>query len=874
MPKLITLLFFISFFSTAFSQIAIVSTNYDSGPGSLRQAILDCNSNSSISNIIIDLPDNDVIFLFSSLPDYTSNALISSNTMVYVNGNYMSGPGIRAISFDLATVSKLQFINFGANTFYVTNTNDNGLGSLRQAIKDANTTDIADNIYFNIPGIAPHTISLSTSLSNLTYPVTIDGTTQALNGYIGNSPGIKLMGNSTFSGLKISSSYVSLFGLSLTGFTNAVSIESYPFYSSNLSYITIGNSQKRNVISGNENGIEINSACQDVTIENNYIGTDINGLTANPNTNAGIYASQITDNVTIKNNLISGNSNGIYFSGCSMLNIEGNKIGVDISGNQALSNVTNGIELWSNGTVNIGGTITAKRNIISGNNSGSNTYTAGIASFGIINYLSIKGNYIGVNSTGTNSIPNKNGILIQDTIRVLEIGNGSASGRNIISGNNQDGVYIKYNTNNIIDNNYIGTDVTGENKVPNLWNGIVLQNVTHSTIQKNILSGNLKNGLHLYSLNTKSNSIFKNIIGSNASKNKDLGNGYSGIYIQNNSTFHNNKIGDYTIQNANLIANNKRYGIITSYYSLPTDDFNLFSYNTFYNNTLKGIFLETSTGQEYPVPTIGLITANKIKGTASPNDSVQIYYSQLSDLHPQGKTYIATVLADISGAWTYNGNVNIDSVITCIAVNSSTQFSSEFSVYDPGAVCISKATNQTVTICAGDSVTVGKSIYYNLGVYQDVFFNTYGCDSTVTTNVIVLNPVVNQIDTVLIGGQSVDINGVNYSQMGIYTDTLTGINSCDSILYITIELIDGIKNLNLIQSVSVYPNPSSEYITICSKSENLITFSLVNSLGEIILTDSFRNKKNIDISKFPKGTYTLRGFDESDRFFIQKVVLM
>src|SRR2546426_7048242 len=65
-----------------------------------------------------------------------------------------------------------------ATTFTVTNTNDSGPGSLRQAILDANATAGADLIAFNIPGSVVQTISPMSALPNVTDTVTIDGYTQ------------------------------------------------------------------------------------------------------------------------------------------------------------------------------------------------------------------------------------------------------------------------------------------------------------------------------------------------------------------------------------------------------------------------------------------------------------------------------------------------------------------------------------------------------------------------------------------------------------------------------------------------------------------------------------------------------------------------
>src|SRR5918993_2579989 len=68
--------------------------------------------------------------------------------------------------------------SYAADTLTVTNTNDSGAGSLRQAILDANATDGASVIDFNISGTGVKTIRPTSALPTITEPVTIDGYTQ------------------------------------------------------------------------------------------------------------------------------------------------------------------------------------------------------------------------------------------------------------------------------------------------------------------------------------------------------------------------------------------------------------------------------------------------------------------------------------------------------------------------------------------------------------------------------------------------------------------------------------------------------------------------------------------------------------------------
>jgi parallel beta-helix repeat protein len=65
-----------------------------------------------------------------------------------------------------------------ATVLTVTNTNDSGIGSLRQAILDANAAPNVNAIRFNIPGSCPRTITLASLLPTITQPVSIEGYTQ------------------------------------------------------------------------------------------------------------------------------------------------------------------------------------------------------------------------------------------------------------------------------------------------------------------------------------------------------------------------------------------------------------------------------------------------------------------------------------------------------------------------------------------------------------------------------------------------------------------------------------------------------------------------------------------------------------------------
>src|SRR6266849_2964339 len=89
----------------------------------------------------------------------------------------------------------------------VTNTDDSGSGSLRQAIQDANATAGTDTIEFNIPATDPNcnaithvcTITPASELPLITDSVTIDGYTQP-----GASPNALVVGDNAVLLIEIS----------------------------------------------------------------------------------------------------------------------------------------------------------------------------------------------------------------------------------------------------------------------------------------------------------------------------------------------------------------------------------------------------------------------------------------------------------------------------------------------------------------------------------------------------------------------------------------------------------------------------------------------------------------------------------------------
>ena len=89
---------------------------------------------------------------------------------------------------------------------------------------------------------------------------------------------------------------------------------------------------------------------------------------------------------------------------------------------------------------------------------------------------------------------------------------------------------------------------------------------------------------------------------------------------------------------------------------------------------------------------------------------------------------------------------------------------------------------QSFSVCFGESVTVGTSVYNQSGTYTNVFEAQNGCDSTVTTTLIVRPLISSSQSFTICNGESVTVGTSTYNATGTYTDIFTAIDGCDSVV--------------------------------------------------------------------------------------------
>jgi hypothetical protein len=622
--------------------------------------------------------------------------------------------------------------SLSAATLVVTNTNDSGAGSLRQAILDANASAGTDTITFNIPDSGVKTISPVSSLPTITDPVIIDGYTQP-----GSSPNPLALGDDAVlliilsgasaplgtDGLTINTGNSTIRGLVINGFKATAS--------------DIGG-----------NGISILAGSNSNVIEGNFIGTNAAGASAVANTR-GVKVLNASDNLIggttpATRNLLSGNSaSGVLVVGSAALRnlVEGNYIGTNASGTAAVGN-SNGVVLGSFATDTvIGGTTVVARNIISGNAS-TGVFFDGTCSFVPCRspfHTLVQGNYIGLNAAGTAPVANLRGVDFYGA-KSNTIGGTAPGAGNVISGNTAEGILADLTESgdgsppdrNLIQGNLIGTNPAGDASMGNGGDGISFQSVFLDAVggsaagARNVISGNGGNGIKFQ--DAFGIPVQGNYIGTTIGL-APLGNAGHGVFLTATST--GNSIGDTTAGSGNVIANNMLDGISMT----GTGTVNNFNSNSIFANGGLGIDLNddgvtpndagdgdsgANALQNYPVLASAIFSSGNvhIQGTLNTNANstvrIEFFGNGAADASGfgEGRHFLGATELSADGS----GNASFDVTVpfvpgsqkaTATATNAgnTSEFSSAIQITGVPAQLLNIATRLRVQ--TGENVLIG-----------------------------------------------------------------------------------------------------------------------------------------------------------------------
>jgi hypothetical protein len=372
-----------------------------------------------------------------------------------------------------------------ANTFTVTNTNDSGGGSLRQALTDANNNAGADTINFDISGTGQKTITVLSDLPHISETVTIDGG----NGGVASNRVQITNGASIATGLEVNSASGTVIrNLVINGFIRQIGL--FPGINTTIQGCRLCLNPAGNALSGGGEAIE--TCC-------GTSGVLIGGTTA-----------------AERNLLAGGASNAAVQHNGGSATIQGNFIGVNAAGTAVVGPPRVGVSI-SNSFGAIGGLNSGEGNVIVASTNGIEF--TGNPALGQSSGRA-QGNLIGTDAAGTTllgpgtgtgvAVAHATGVLINGGNVIAGFGDGININQNGINGNHSDHTTIQ--------GNFIGTAADGVTNLGNSLSGVD-NNCPDNIIggvnagEGNVIAFNGLAGVHhrgAVNNRTERNSIFSN----------------------------------------------------------------------------------------------------------------------------------------------------------------------------------------------------------------------------------------------------------------------------------------------------------------------------------------------------------------------------
>ncbi len=620
-----------------------------------------------------------------------------------------------------------------------------------------------------------------------------------------------------------------------------------------------------------DQAIELNNDCDNVTIQDNYLGTD-----ENSSPNLSFFTGHVIqfndcDDCTIGgsrtlnqgNVIIAPNSNRkaieVSSSSTGTTTIQGNNINVNPTGTICLSTSGESAIQINGSTAIIGGDSLTFRNIIAGGTGGKGIE---IGTSG----ATIQGNLIGCQ---------ENGAIIQ--------GNAFQSGIRLNAGSATVGSTSASNLINKI--GYCQKAIENNDQDNNLWSSNEYWGNTNQSVIDN--QGGSPN-----------NNIAPPVISGVNLPNTVAGTGIAGarievyFYNQNVSCQGHKYLGFTTVSNDGTWTFTSPITINESIAALQISGLNasefvcsnvtafpptaIFSASSTsicvgacinltdlsvnnpltYNWTMNGGSPASSTIQNPTVcySTPGTYTLNLQVSNAYGSNSMSmnivvlpssVSTSQSFTLCPGETVTVGSSVYSTEGTFIDQlvSSSGCDSIVTTtITLNHTSTFT------------------QSIAICSGESVLVGNNSYTTSGTYSDLFVNSEGCDSLVITIISLNNNTTNTQTITICDGESITVADSVYEVSGTYTNVTNGSNGCDSTI-ITILTVEDCSSIieNSETAIVIYPNPTNDLLSI-DVGHKLIgsAYKIFDQTGRILLSGRLNSKaETISIGALSSGIYSL-----------------
>jgi hypothetical protein len=156
------------------------------------------------------------------------------------------------------------------------------------------------------------------------------------------------------------------------------------------------------------------------------------------------------------------------------------------------------------------------------------------------------------------------------------------------------------------------------------------------------------------------------------------------------------------------------------------------------------------------------------------------------------------------GYWKFNtGSGTTDPDLTTHGTNLTLVNGTTWVTSGILSCCVVSTSSQSFTICQGDNIVVGGNTYTTSGTYHDTLTAISGCDSIVTTVLSVTPSSTFSQSVSFCAGGSITVGSNTYTSSGNYADTLTASSGCDSIINTSLTVF-ALPNVQYVSPVDTF----------------------------------------------------------------------
>jgi len=306
--------------------------------------------------------------------------------------------------------------------------------------------------------------------------------------------------------------------------------------------------------------------------------------------------------------------------------------------------------------------------------------------------------------------------------------------------------------------------------------------------------------------------------------------------------------------------------LTTFVYDMPANEI-----RSYVNGVLVGTVAQTTVSINGPGPfKVGAYSSSASLPSGSLMDEFRLYNRALSPAEVAGLMIVSTSSTTAitacnsytvpSGDETYTASGSYMDTIPNMAGCDSIMTINL-------TVINSSSSTQSITACNSYTVPSGDETYTASGSYMDTIPNMAGCDSIMAINLTIINSSTSTQSITACNSYTVPSGNQTYTMSGTYMDTIPNMAGCDSLMTISLTIINSSASTQTVTSCNSYTVPGGQVYTMSGTymdtipnmagCDSVMTFNLT-------ITNSSSSTQSVNacyIYTVPSGsqTYTMSG---------------